>query len=92
MSQYLNVSNFQCLNVRSAAAAVDSLGSAVDGAAHALVKRSPLVHAKAKKKSKVSHGPQGKRKCPRGKKYNVKKRKCVKRKGKAGVGSRGHKK
>ena len=77
MSQCLNVSN-----VRSAAAAVDSLGSAVDGAPHALVKRSPLVHAKGKKKKK----------CPRGKVYNPKKRKCVKRKGKAGVGSRGHKK
>ena len=49
-------------------------------------------HAKAKKKSKVSPGPQGKRKCPRGKKYNVKKRKCVKRKGKGQTGVRGHKK
>ena len=81
MSQYLNVSIFQCLNVRSAAAAVDSLGSAVDGAAHALVKRSPLVHAKAKKKSRVSHGPPHmKRKCPRGHRYNKKTRKCQKQK------------
>merc|ERR1712025_1455517 len=65
----------------SSAAAVDSLGSAVDGAAHALVKRSPLVHAKAKKKSRVSHGPPHmKRKCPRGHRYNKKTRKCQKQK------------
>ena len=79
MTQCLNA---QCLDVRSAAAAVDSLGSAVGGPPHALVKRSPLAHARGGRGRGRSAG--GKKKCPRGKVFNKKKGKCVKRKGRKG--------
>ena len=73
----------QSLDVRSAAAAVDSLGSAAAAPPHALVKRSPLAHARGKAKSRShkprSHKPRrhGKKKCPKGKIY--KKGKCQKK-------------